>query len=254
MRFLRRHAIWICLFVLGAGLVGAPGPQSARTRVADGFDLPVGKPDAEGYYRSRGFRANYHMGEDWNGMAGGNKDLGAPVYATAHGLVVLARDMRMGWGNLVIIRHAFVEGGQMRTVDSVYAHLDRVMVRENQQVTRGQQVGTIGTAHGKYVAHLHFEIRKNLAIGFNQRAFPKDLQSYYVPNAFIAQHRKLPGTGRSAMVPVNTFIVGGGAPANGGRSPGRSLIVPPSRPDEASPSPSKPAREPFRVNRFDDLF
>ena len=76
-----------------------------RTRLADGFDQPVGKPDAEGYYISRGFRARYHMGEDWNGLEGGNSDLGKPVYATASGVVVLARNMRMSWGNLVIIRH-----------------------------------------------------------------------------------------------------------------------------------------------------
>ena len=48
-----------------------------------------------------------------------------PVYATANGVVVLARNMRMGWGNLVIIRHIFLEEKQMKTVDSVYAHLDR---------------------------------------------------------------------------------------------------------------------------------
>ena len=48
------------------------------------------------------------MGEDWNGLEGGNKDLGKPVYAAANGLVVLARDMRMGWGNLIIVRHIFL--------------------------------------------------------------------------------------------------------------------------------------------------
>ena len=38
----------------------------------DGFDFPVGKPDSEGYYRSRGYRPNGHLGEDWNGKGGGN--------------------------------------------------------------------------------------------------------------------------------------------------------------------------------------
>ena len=49
----------------------------------------------------------------------------------------------------------------MRTADSVYAHLDRILVREGKQIVRGQQIGTIGTNRGMYTAHLHFEVRKN---------------------------------------------------------------------------------------------
>jgi murein DD-endopeptidase MepM/ murein hydrolase activator NlpD len=83
------------------------GVRYSPTRSADGFDMPVGKPDAVGYYRSRGLIVGRHMGDDWNGNGMGNTDLGAPVYATAHGLVVYARDARMGWGKTVIIRHVF---------------------------------------------------------------------------------------------------------------------------------------------------
>jgi murein DD-endopeptidase MepM/ murein hydrolase activator NlpD len=249
MGLIRRHAFWLCLFVLVAGLICASPPETARTRVADGFDMPVGKPDADGYYKSRGFRANYHMGEDWNGLEGGNRDLGKPVYATAHGIVVLARDMRMSWGNLIIIRHIFLENGAMKTVDSVYAHLDQIMVREGQQVVRGQQVGTIGTAHGMYAAHLHFEIRKNLNIGFNQRGNPRDLSSYYVPTIFINAHRKLPGAGRSAQVVINTFALDGRAPAADDAARQKKIrdaTMP-------TPAPTGNGQKPFRVNRFDDL-
>ncbi|MGA7215335.1 MAG: M23 family metallopeptidase, partial [Terrimicrobiaceae bacterium] len=174
MQFLRKYAFWIFLCCLVTALVSAPSPDTARTRLADGFDQPVGKPDADGYYTSRGFRPRYHMGEDWNGLQGGNSDLGKPVYATANGIVVLARDMHMGWGNLIIVRHIFLEDQQMKTADSVYAHLDKILVHDGQQIVRGQQVGTIGTNRGMYPAHLHFEIRKNLFIGYNQRSFGKD--------------------------------------------------------------------------------
>ncbi len=252
MRFLRKYAFWLLLSCLVAGLVGAPSTPTARTRLADGFDQPVGKPDADGYYTSRGFRPRYHMGEDWNGDGGGNTDLGKPVYSTANGLVVLARDMRMGWGNLVIIRHTFLEDRQMKTVDSVYAHLDKVTVRENQQVVRGQQVGTIGTAHGMYPAHLHFEIRKNIFIGYNQRGFAKDYSNYYSPAAFIGPRRKLPGAGRSALVAINTFNLEGKGvpPTDGTKQRVQSKFA--ARPDS---SPSTPAKKPgiFRVNRFDDF-
>lgn len=254
MRFLRKYAFWLLLFCLVTALVSAPSPDTARTRLADGFDQPVGKPDAGGYYMSRGFRARYHMGEDWNGLEGGNSDLGKPVYATANGIVVLARDMRMGWGNLVIIRHIFLEDRQMKTADSVYAHLDKMLVREGKQVVRGQQIGTIGNNRGMYAAHLHFEIRKNLFIGYNQRAFGKDLSNYYVPTSFIAQRRKLVGAGRSALVAVNTFsLTGESAP------PREEAVWRAATKDRDLPASSNSAspgkkREQFRVNRFGDLF
>jgi murein DD-endopeptidase MepM/ murein hydrolase activator NlpD len=250
MRFLRKNVFWLFLFCLVAVLISAPSPQTARTRLADGFDQPVGKPDAEGYYRARGFRPNYHMGDDWNGLEGGNSDRGKPVYSIANGIVVLARDMRMGWGNLVIIRHAFLENKQMKTVDSVYAHLDKILVRENQQVVRGQQVGNIGTAHGLYPAHLHFEIRKNLAIGYNQRGFPKDFTNYYSPVAFIEQHRKLAGGGRSALVAINTFNLDGK-----GTPPSDESLSSSSSPTRGGTAPSSNAKkQPYRVNRFGDMF
>lgn len=239
---MRKRLVWAALLLFTAALAATPMPRAARTRLADGFDQPVGKPDAEGYYMSRGFRANYHMGEDWNGIGGGDTDLGDPVYSTAHGLVVMARDARMAWGNLVIIRHAFLENGRLHFVDSVYAHLDRIMVREGQQVLRGQQVGTIGNNRGMYSAHLHFEIRKNLHIGINQRRFPRDLTAYHVPGRFIESRRQLAGAGRSALVPIDTFSMPG--PGAAAFSGGGKLQPPP-------PSPTPRPR--FRVNRFEDF-
>lgn len=200
-----KTAFWIFVLLFVAALVAAPSPQTARTRLADGFDQPVGKPDAEGYYMSRGFRANYHMGEDWNGLKGGNSDVGAPVYSTAHGYVVMARDVRMGWGNLVIVRHTFLDAGKLKTVDSVYAHLDRVMVREGQQVVRGQQVGTIGTNRGMYTAHLHFEIRKNINIGMHRMKHAQDYSNYYSPVNFIKANRQLAKERNPAAVPVDNY-------------------------------------------------
>jgi murein DD-endopeptidase MepM/ murein hydrolase activator NlpD len=262
MRFLRRHAFWIFLFCLVTALVSAPSPDTARTRLADGFDQPVGKPDGSGFYTSRGFRPNYHMGEDWNGLQGGNSDLGKPVYAAANGIVVLARDMRMGWGNLIIVRHIFLESQQMKAADSVYAHLDKILVREGQQIVRGQQVGTIGTNRGMYPAHLHFEIRKNLFIGYNQRGFGKDYSNYYVPSSFIAQRRKLYGGGRSALVVVNTFNAQARELPLQGEAPppqhyearlfSRKTSDPESPGAPPSSSPTKRG-DSFRVNRFSDL-
>lgn len=202
---MRRSWFWLALGAVMVTLIAAPSTDFSRTRVADGFDFPVGKPNAEGYYKSRGFRPNGHLGEDWNGIRGGNSDLGAPVYSVAHGLVVFARDVRLGWGNVVVVRHIFFEGKDLRTVDTLYAHLDRIMVREGQQLIRGQQVGTIGTNRGMYTAHLHFEVHKNIHMGVTRNGFRRDFTNFYSPTDFINPRRKLPGAGKSALVAINTF-------------------------------------------------
>jgi len=248
MFFLRRHGYWLFLLCFIAALIGAPDQQATvRIRLADGFDQPVGKPDGENYYKSRGFRARYHLGEDWNGLGGGNSDLGKPVYAVAHGYVMLARDMRSSWGNLVILRHIFLENDKLQIVDSVYAHMDTILIHEGQQVTRGQQVGTIGTDHGMYPAHLHFEIRKNLTIGSNESAAAKDLTNYYAPSVFIGPRRKLPGGNRSEPIPLNTFALP--------NQPASTVAKPSATPTSVlkTPTPAPKRKEGFRVNRYDDL-
>ncbi|NIO67625.1 MAG: peptidoglycan DD-metalloendopeptidase family protein, partial [Anaerolineae bacterium] len=106
--------------------------------ITDGFDFPVGKPDAKGYYVASGlaeqeyyerFKA-WHPGEDWNGLQGGDSDLGAPVYAVAHGLVVTT-DSFPAWGNIVLIEHHLLDGSK---VWSQYAHLQERLVEEGQVV------------------------------------------------------------------------------------------------------------------------
>lgn len=237
-------ALWLTLAAVAAQ-DGAAVPENvpySTTRSADGFDMPVGKPDAEGYYRSRGFIIGRHCGDDWNGDGMGNTDLGAPVYSTAHGLVVYARDARMGWGRVVIVRHVYWEGMRWNYVDSLYAHLHQIFVREGQQVRRGQLVGSIGTNRGMYVAHLHFEIRKNLRIGINQSSYRKDLTNYHRPYDFILGRRNLSGGNRPVKVPKDTFRLQ--ARVVDEMTPGKK----PDRPEE------KPAgrRGDFKVNRFGD--
>jgi len=179
--------------------------ETASTRLADGFDFPVGKPDAEGYYKARGYRAGGHMGEDWDGVRGGDTDFKDPIYCIGDGIVVFARDVHLGWGNVVIVRHAYRESGMVKHIDSLYGHLNSILVRRGQRIARGQQIGTMGTAHGQYDAHLHLEIRKNLEIGMSRSKFQKNLSNYYDPSQFIASHRQLSGGGASFRVAMNTF-------------------------------------------------
>jgi len=182
-------------------------PGVAVTRLADGFDYPVGRPNADGYRISRGFTSFGHLGEDWVGQAGSGTDFGDPVYAIGNGIVALARDFRRAWGNVVVVRHAFMEEGHVKYADSLYAHLDRILVREGEQVGRGQQIGTIGNAHGLYAAHLHFEVHKNLTIGVVHTMFLGDLSNYYIPSEFIKSRRALDAGNRVTTVAMNNYVM-----------------------------------------------
>ena len=179
--------------------------ETAFTRLADGFDFPVGKPDGQGYYKARGFRPKGHLGEDWDGLGGGDTDLRDPIFSIGDGIVVFARDVHLGWGNVVIVRHAFREAGTIKNIDALYGHLDRIFVQQGQTVSRGQQIAAIGTAHGVYDAHLHFEIRKNIAIGMSRAAFQRDFSNYYDPSKFILSHRHLSSARTKYAVAMNTF-------------------------------------------------
>lgn len=174
---------------------------------ADGFDLPVAPPNGSGFCKSRGFRAHGHLGEDWVIAGGRGQAFGHSVHSIGNGLVVLARDIRADWGNVVIIRHAWIENRQLHFTDSLYGHLDKVIVREGVQVKRGEQIGTIGNNHGMYPPHLHFEMHKNLSIGVNHAEGTRDLLSYWVPTDFIMEHRKLHGGGRTVPTPAAHFLL-----------------------------------------------
>jgi murein DD-endopeptidase MepM/ murein hydrolase activator NlpD len=179
--------------------------SSAPAPIADRFDFPVGKPDGAGYYKARGFSA-HHPGEDWDGIGGGNSDLNDPINSIADGVVIFAEDVHRGWGNVVIVRHQFREQGEIKTVDALFAHLNSVFVRRGDRIVRGQRIGTMGTAHGLYSAHLHFELRKNLEIGLNRAAFPCDFSCYYNPTKFIAAHRGRGPRGDDATYACNRVL------------------------------------------------
>lgn len=180
-----------------------------KVNLADGFDYPVGKPNADGYYKSRGVRLRppQHFGEDWNGRAGGDTDLGDPVYAIADGVVTLAANVAHGWGNVVLTRHAYRDpaSGQIKYIDTLNGHFDKIMVKQGQLIKRGQQIGTIGTGGGLYPAHLHFEIRYDISIGMFRSDVPSDGSHWADPSQFINQYRKLNREWRPVPVPTGTY-------------------------------------------------
>jgi len=201
---------WVVVLFCITFSSNAGAADTIRCPLADGFDFPVGKPEATSYYKSRGFYPNGHLGEDWNGKGGGDSDLGDPIYSIGNGVVVHSDNVGVGWGNVVIIRHAFRDpSGKIDMVDSLYGHLLERKVKLYQIVTRGQLVGTMGSNNGMYPAHLHLEVRKNLQIGMNRTQFARDYSNYYSPTQFISAHRQLPSSLQKFEMPVHTFAAYG---------------------------------------------
>ncbi len=86
---------------------------------------------------------------------------GTPVMATADGVVVSSK-FEKGWGNTIRLVHD-------EAYSSVYAQLNRILVKPNQTVKQGDIIGHVGSTGNSTGPHLHFELRHK-----NQRVNPTD--------------------------------------------------------------------------------
>lgn len=153
--------------------------------IAYGFDYPVGKPNAKGYYNAQEYGQNSHLGEDWNAVTGGNSDLGHPIYAIANGYVSYSSDLGGGWGNVNKVIHQLPNGKQ---IESMYAHCQDRLVSVGSYVTKGRKIATIGNANGTYLAHLHFELREKVGMEIGD-GYSEITEGYLNPTKFIKGHR-----------------------------------------------------------------
>ncbi len=80
-------------------------------------------------------------------------DVGTPVHVTGNGVVDFVGH-RGGYGLAVEVDHGF----GYRTV---YAHLSKALVKENQKVTRGQIIAKTGDSGLSTGPHLHYEVHHN---------------------------------------------------------------------------------------------
>lgn len=146
--------------ILG-GLILLQPQQFVAAPEVDGFQWPCGAPRGAMMYDAQPFgainrtRHGHHTGKDINGIGGENTDLEEPVYAAGRGVVVYSGRPTPEWGNVVVILHRLP--GEDGYVQTLYAHLSKREARVGQYVARGQRIGRIGTAEGRYMAHLHFE-------------------------------------------------------------------------------------------------
>lgn len=92
------------------------------------------------------FSESSNKGLDFAGKAGD------PILAAGDGKVVYAGSGLRGYGELVIIKHN-------ATFLSAYAHNRKILVKEGQQISKGQKIAEMGKTDADSVK-LHFEIRK----------------------------------------------------------------------------------------------
>ncbi|MBM9501893.1 M23 family metallopeptidase [Leptospira sp. 201903071] len=197
-----RFGIFLFLFSFACyenkkdSLLGSPSPEELTLSAAeeffskhpdsisDGFDFPVGAPNAKGYMDKQPFGKNFHLGEDWNAI--GRNDYGDPVYSVSHGVVKFAGEEGPGWGNVIILSHRLPDG---RWINSLYAHLSKMSVKIGDRVRRGERIGKIGDANRRYGPHLHFELRENFFLPTGG-GYGREQNGYLNPKEFIRTNRR----------------------------------------------------------------
>lgn len=75
---------------------------------------------------------------------------GTAIQATGGGVVIKA-EFKSGYGRCVIIDHGF--GFQ-----TLYAHMDKILVKKGQKVKRGQPIGKVGSSGISTAPHCHYEV------------------------------------------------------------------------------------------------
>jgi lipoprotein NlpD len=120
-------------------------PESARVPEIDDARLDWAWPT------SGKVIAGFSEGSNLKGIDIAGK-AGQPVLASAAGRVVYAGAGLRGYGKLVIVKHN-------NTYLSAYAHNREILVKEGQQVSKGQKIGEMGDTDADQVK-LHFEIRR----------------------------------------------------------------------------------------------
>ena len=119
-----------------------PTPTTHITRTQGDLPWPVQGSITASFQRRNGVHYNGIVIQASEGTA---------VTAVHSGRVVFADWMR-GFGNLLIIDH----GDQIMTL---YAHLQQFSARPGQQVSRGDEIGRVGSSGGQASPSLYFEVR-----------------------------------------------------------------------------------------------
>ena len=129
---------WKKLDSLQDGAIAVPSEKPVKTAAfTSGFGVRTDPFQA---------RAAMHPGIDLAGP------MGTPIYATADGTVLRAGWNSGGYGNLVEIDHG-------KGIATRYGHMSAILVSAGQHISRGQQIGRMGSTGRSTGSHLHYEVR-----------------------------------------------------------------------------------------------
>lgn len=79
---------------------------------------------------------------------------GDPIIASQSGVVLYAGDGLTEYGNLIMIRHS-------NNYITAYAHNSQLLVKEGDQIQRGQRIATMGRSGQTNQVALEFQVRQN---------------------------------------------------------------------------------------------
>ena len=132
----------------------------------------------------------YHTGADLN--LPGDADAHSTVYAAASGIVTFANSLPV-WGYTIIIRHDPLPNST-QVMYSRSAHLEVMYVEPGQRVKRGDPIGKIGNAFGRWAYHLHFDLSPTTILETNPAHWPgtnrtATFANYVDPKEFITANR-----------------------------------------------------------------
>lgn len=118
------------------------------------YAYPIAKPIT--VTSEFGWRTSPITGEQelHNGIDLVNGNPNTPIYAAAAGEVVIAGMYEAWYGNYVVIKHS-------NGLYTGYAHQSSLRVSVGQTVTKGQQIGNMGTTGPSTGEHLHFQFFTN---------------------------------------------------------------------------------------------
>jgi murein DD-endopeptidase MepM/ murein hydrolase activator NlpD len=131
-------------------------PPPAAKPAPSGDPLPALKPDSpfiwpvDGKVISRFGPAKDNLRNDGVNIAA---PVGAPVKASAAGVVAYAGNELRGFGNMVLLRHA---DGWV----TAYAHNSSLLVQKGDKVGQGQTIARVGSSGNVDSPQLHFELRQ----------------------------------------------------------------------------------------------
>ena len=91
-------------------------------------------------------RHRYHFGTDLR------VKIGDPIRSSFSGKIRIIDYERSGYGHYVVVRHK-------NGLETVYAHLSKVLVKHDQEVGAGEVIGLGGNTGRSSGPHLHYEIR-----------------------------------------------------------------------------------------------